>query len=85
MGPSKEITVNITLKVRARHIVGLENYLNEWYKLISFEHLPDTNNMYAEDKKFKEIVKQSKDLKNLRLKYIMDNNYRYERNNTQDN
>ena len=78
MDPNKEITVNVTLKVLAKDAVPLENYLNNHFDLISFEHLTDTKNMYKEDKRFKEIVKQSKDLKNLRLKYIMDNNYKYD-------
>ena len=78
MDPNKEITVNITLKVFAKHITSLENKLNENYGLISFEHLTETKNMYSEDKRFKEIVKQCKNLKNLRLKYIMDNNYKYD-------
>ena len=73
MDPNKEITVNITLKVLARDVVPLEDNLNKYYDLISFEHLTDTNKMYQDDKRFQEIVKQSKDLKNLRLKYIMDN------------
>ena len=78
MDQNKEITVNITLKVFSKDVVPLEDMLNEYFNLISFEHLTDTNKMYQEDKRFKEIVKQSKDLKNLRLKYIMDNNYKYD-------
>ena len=77
INPEDKITVNITLKLRNKDVSGLENWLNNNYNLISFEHLQDTSKMYVEDKTFKKLVKDSSDLKKKRLDYIIKNNYKY--------
>ena len=77
INPEDKITVNITLKLRNKDVSGLENWLNNNYNLISFEHLQDTSKMYVEDKTFKKLVKDSSDLKKRRLDYIIKNNYKY--------
>ena len=77
INPEDKITVNITLKLINKDVSGLENWLNNNYNLISFEHLQDTSKMYVEDKTFKKLVKDSSDLKKRRLDYIIKNNYKY--------
>lgn len=77
MNPEDKTTVNITLKIKNKNIVKVENYLNDAFDLISFEHLHDTEIMYKNDSNFKKLVKQSGDLKNQRLDYIMKNNHKY--------
>ena len=75
--PNKETTVNITLKVPNSILISLEDYLKRNYKLISFEHLANTEKMYAEDKEFKKLVKLSSDFKKQRLEYISKNNHNH--------
>jgi hypothetical protein len=77
MNLNDEVTINTTLKIKAHNVVELENWLNDRFTLISFEHLQNTDKMYQEDKEFKKLVKLGKDLKNQRLDYIMKNNHKY--------
>ena len=77
INPEEFTTVNITLKVENKKIVGLEDFLNKHFDLISFEFLTDTDKMYQEDKEFKKLVKLSSDLKKKRLEYISKNNHKY--------
>ena len=80
MNLNDEVTINTTLKIKAHNVVELENWLNDRFTLISFEHLQNTDKMYQEDKEFKKLVKLGKDLKNQRLDYIMKNNHKYDSN-----
>ena len=74
---SDETTVNITLKIKNHILIEFENWLNSNYNLISFSHLQNTDNMYLEDKGFKRVLKQYKDVKRLKDDYIIKNNYKY--------
>ena len=77
MNPNDETTVNITLKLKNHILVDFENWLKDNYNLISFAHLQNTDNMYQDDKAFKKVLKQYKDIKKLKDEYIIKNNYRY--------
>lgn len=77
INPKEYTTVNITVKVPNKKVIDLEDYINENYNLISFEHLTNTDKMYAEDENFKKLVKLGRDLKKQRLDYISKNNYKY--------
>ena len=77
INPKEESTINITLKIPNKLLVSLEDYLNRNYKLIDFSVLADTSNMYENDPTFKKIIKESRKLKDLKLQYINDNNYKY--------
>ena len=77
MNPSEETTVNITLKLKNHIIIDFENWLKEHYSLISFSHLQNTDKMYNEDKDFKKVLKQYKDVKKLKDEYIIKNNYKF--------
>ena len=70
-------TVNITLKVRPSEVFELQDYINQYYNLISLKILPSTENMYEEDKHFKKLVKAVKDAQKLRDVYINDNLNKY--------
>lgn len=75
---SEETTVNITLKLKNHNVTDLENWLNDKFTLISFTHLQNTDKMYQEDKGFKKVLKQYKDIKRVKDDYILKNNYKYE-------
>lgn len=75
---SEETTVNITLKLKNHNVTDLENWLNDKFTLISFSHLQNTDKMYQEDKVFKKVLKQYKDIKRIKDDYILKNNYKYE-------
>ena len=75
---SEETTVNITLKLKNHILVDFENWLKDNYNLISFTHLQNTDKMYQEDKGFKKVLKQYKDIKRVKDDYILKNNYKYE-------
>lgn len=75
---SEETTVNITLKLKNHNVTDLENWLNDKFTLISFTHLQNTDKMYQEDKGFKKVLKQYKDIKRIKDDYVLKNNYKYE-------
>lgn len=77
MNPNEETTVNITLKLKNHNLTEFENWLKNRFKLISFNHLEDTDNMYEQDKNFKKVLKQYKDIKKLKDDYIIKNNYKF--------
>lgn len=75
---NEETTVNITLKLKNHNVTDLENWLNDKFTLISFTHLQNTDKMYQEDKGFKKVLKQYKDIKRIKDDYVLKNNYKYE-------
>ena len=74
MNPSEETTVNITLKIRNDEVISLENYLGAAYNLISFEHIPNTDDLYKNDPVFKKMVQDAKKMKRLKLDYVRKHN-----------
>ena len=78
INPNEYTTVNLTVKVKNSELVTFENEVNEKHKLISFSHLQNTDKMYQEDKVFKKVLKQYKDIKRLKDDYVIKNNYKYE-------
>ena len=75
--PDEYTTVNLTVKVKNSELVKFENEVNEKHKLISFEHLDDTDKMYNEDENFKKLLKKYKDIKDIKKNYVIKNNYKY--------
>jgi len=78
INPNEYTTVNLTVKVKNSELVKFENEVNEKHNLISFSHLQNTDKMYQEDKVFKKVLKQYKDIKRLKDDYVIKNNYKYE-------
>ena len=66
-------TVNITLKIDPKDLFKFQDYIKEYYELISLKIAPDTNKMYEEDKHFKKLVKAVKEAQKQRDIYINDN------------
>lgn len=77
INPKETSTINITLKVSNNLLVPLEEYLRANYKLIDYSVIVDTSKMYENDPTFKKIVQEARKIKDLRLKYINDNNSKY--------
>ena len=77
-------TVNVTLKVINHSVTDLENWLKDNFDLIDFRVMADTDAMNKEDKLFKNLVKQRKQLKDMILDYIMKNNHKYDNSKTSD-
>ena len=68
------ISINTTFKVQAEFVTDLEDYLNQVTELISYKVIPDTNKLYKEDDKFKNIVKSIKKLQEIKQDYIYKHN-----------
>lgn len=68
-------TVNITLKIEKSQIVTFENWLNQQLEVISFKILPDTDNLYENDKTFQKLVKKVKEAQKQRDVYINEKNF----------
>ena len=66
-------TVNITLKLKPSEVFEVQDYIKEYYELISLKIAPDTSKMYEEDKHFKKLVKAVKEAQKQRDIYINDN------------
>lgn len=66
-------TVNITLKIDPKDLFKFQDYIKEYYELISLKITPDTSKMYEEDKHFKKLVKAVKEAQKKRDIYINDN------------
>ena len=77
-------TVNVTLKVINHSVTDLENWLKDNFDLIDFRVMADTDAKYKEDKLIKNLVKQRKQLKDMILDYIMENNHKYANSKTSD-
>ena len=84
INPNDKSTINVTLKVVNHSVVDLENWLKDNFDLIDFRVMPDTDAMYQDDKLFKNLVKQRKQLKDMILDYIMKNNHKYDNSKTSD-
>jgi hypothetical protein len=66
-------TVNITLKLKPSEVFEVQDYIKEYYELISLKIAPNTSKMYEEDKHFKKLVKAVKEAQKQRDIYINDN------------
>lgn len=73
----KTCTVNVTLKVPEHNVIGLEQHLEEHFKVVSYKIMPNTENMYLEDEGFKKLIKMKKKLGRDIGEYINSNNYKY--------
>lgn len=77
MGATKELTINMTLKIPPTELVDLENEMIHRYNLIDYKVLPNTEQMYEENTSFKKLVKKVKDAQRERDEFINNNNYKY--------
>ena len=76
---SKEDTnaFNITFKTSNEVYVFVMNWMRSYpsdIEIISEEILPDTNELYQNDRVFQKMVKDFKKMKNDKLDYILKNN-----------
>ncbi len=70
--------INITLELENdEQVYHFEAFLRQQVKVISFNILPDTKNMYEEDKTFQKLVKAEKDAKKTKAIYINNHNQKY--------
>lgn len=67
-------TLNITVKLPEHNVLGFEEWLDRNMELVSFKVLPDTDKLYEEDKNFRKIVKQYKDIVKIKNDYINEHN-----------
>ena len=70
-------TVNITLKIEDIKLFKLKELIESKAELISLKIIPSTEQMYQDDKTFKELVKAVKTASKIRDVYINDNNNKY--------
>ena len=70
-------TINITVKIEESGVVKFRQFLDEHIEVIDFKILPDTQKMYEEDKAFQDICKAERKVKDIKGKYINDNNNKY--------
>jgi len=63
-------TINVTLEISEMHLTDLERYLERTFNLISFRVIPDTVDLYENDKYFKNIIKNVKKATQIRDNYI---------------
>ena len=52
----KEYLISATFKVEGHLVNTVENYLLETSKLVNYKILPDTDDLYKNDKVFKKLV-----------------------------
>lgn len=68
---------NVTFKTTNEVYIFVTNWMRSYpddIEIISEEILPDTNELYQNDPKFKQIVKDYKKMKNDKLDYILKHN-----------
>lgn len=68
-------TINITLKIESSQVTIFESWLNEQLEVINFKILPNTDELYENDKTFQKLVKKLKDAQKIRDKYINEKNF----------
>ena len=77
--PNKEdVNVfNVTFKTTNEVYIFVMNWMRSYpddIEIISEEILPNTNELYQKDPKFKQMVKDYKQMKNDKLDYILKHN-----------
>ncbi|QIG62333.1 hypothetical protein [Tenacibaculum phage JQ] len=77
MAATKELLINMTLKIPPRDLVGFENEMLARYTLIDLKVLPDTERMHEENASFKKLVKKVKAAQKERDEFINNHNYKY--------
>tara|TARA_R110002051_G_C8532163_1_gene469774 strand:+ start:205 stop:444 length:240 start_codon:yes stop_codon:yes gene_type:complete len=68
---------NVTFKTSNEVYVFVMNWMRSYpsdIEIISEEILPDTNELYQNDRVFQKMVKDFKKMKNDKLNYILKNN-----------
>ena len=68
---------NVTFKTTNEVYVFVMNWMRSYpsdIEIISEEILPDTNELYQNDRTFQKMVKDFKKMKNDKLDYILKNN-----------
>lgn len=66
--------VNITLGIEDYNLVQFENWLRENVDVKDFRVVPDTKELYENDKTFQRLCKAVTDAKKTKAIYINDNN-----------
>tara|TARA_R110002096_G_scaffold399592_1_gene596021 strand:+ start:551 stop:781 length:231 start_codon:yes stop_codon:yes gene_type:complete len=67
----------VTIKMQGSGIKKLEKWLRKYYDVKSTAHFKDNPRMYEEDKHYKKLIKQKKDLTESIELYRNKNIYKY--------
>ena len=70
-----EKKVNITLEIHQSEIVNFEKWLRNQLKVIDFKILPDTKELFQNDKNFQKICKEVSKAQKVKEKYINEHNF----------
>lgn len=73
----EEVTLNITFKINASSVVDFERWLEYHYEVKDSQILPDDSKLYQEDKYYKKLKKQIKQLKIQAYEYYNRNQHKY--------
>ena len=66
--------VNITLEIKDEHITGFETFLNQHFSVINYKIIPNTKDLYDNDKTFKKLVANYKQAQKEKDEYINNHN-----------
>ena len=66
----EKIIVNVTLEMPMDWVTGFEGYLNEQFNVINYKIVPNTKELYDNDKYFRKLVKDVKKITKIKDEYI---------------
>lgn len=67
-------TINIVMKLEDEEVVNFENKLRDFYDVVDFKFLPETDKLYKTDKTFQKLVKAYNQAREEKNKYINEKN-----------
>lgn len=71
-------TINTTFKVEDQGVTYIGSWLEHHTdKLVSYKIVADTDNMYKNDPRFKELIKAKKKIQDQIYDYINENNHKH--------
>lgn len=65
--------VNTTIEIDEKNVITLQDYLSQNLKVLDFKVLPDTTELYKEDKAFQKLCKCVKDAQLTKDRYWNEN------------
>lgn len=65
--------VNTTIEIDEKNVVILQDYLSQNLKVLDFKIIPDTTELYKEDKTFQKLCKCVKDAQLTKDRYWNEN------------
>lgn len=65
--------INTTIEIDAKEVVRLQDYLSQNLKVLDFKVIPDTTELYKEDRTFQKLCKCVKDAQRTKDRYWNEN------------